>query len=370
METREASPAHLLVKIESFSLLHKCGIEKYETRDFDAGNYKWRLIIHPKGHGPEKDGEYISVYLAISDTNSLPENWEVNAVFSIFILNQISGNYHYTPGKTTRRYFSMMTDWGFPKFISKKLFTNPSNGYLMDDNCVFGAEVFVNKNKVVTECLSLKNVTVPYKKVSPVINTTPGGERVKASFTICIKNQLASAKHQKKTTLPVMVETVSRKIHEHITEQCLVCYDVGIPCSARKDCNDPLSLIFPFQGRSKNVDLVKMLINTDNGTPLPQVDTSLRLPLKSLDKSSQVFQGGNVGHLHKLLSIESSSQVYATFIESSLVGVGCFEKAIANNFSYRGMSVTMLKTRYIICSAVHIDEEHRALSGCRILCWI
>ncbi|KAL6511766.1 hypothetical protein OROGR_021363 [Orobanche gracilis] len=49
-----------------------------------------------------------------------------------------------------------------------------------------------------------------------------------------------------------------------------------------------------------------MLLNTDNGTPTPQVDTSLRLPLKSLDK---VFQGGSAGHLHKLLSIESSSQV-------------------------------------------------------------
>ncbi|KAK4429259.1 Cytosolic purine 5'-nucleotidase [Sesamum alatum] len=52
-----------------------------------------------------------------------------------------------------------------------------------------------------------------------------------------------------------------------------------------------------------------MLLNTDNGTPMPQVDSSLRLPLKSLEKSCQVFQGGNVGHLHKLLSIESSSQV-------------------------------------------------------------
>ncbi|KAL6524483.1 hypothetical protein OROHE_016154 [Orobanche hederae] len=49
------------------------------------------------------------------------------------------------------------------------------------------------------------------------------------------------------SALPVMVETVSRKIQEHITEQCLICYDVGIPCSARQDCNSPLSLIFPFQ---------------------------------------------------------------------------------------------------------------------------
>ncbi|XP_075511532.1 uncharacterized protein LOC142547243 isoform X2 [Primulina tabacum] len=52
-----------------------------------------------------------------------------------------------------------------------------------------------------------------------------------------------------------------------------------------------------------------MLLNTDNGTPMPQVGASLRLPLKKLDTNFQVFQGGNVGHLHRLLSIESSSQV-------------------------------------------------------------
>uniref|UniRef100_A0A2N9HVE2 PX domain-containing protein n=1 Tax=Fagus sylvatica TaxID=28930 RepID=A0A2N9HVE2_FAGSY len=47
--------------------------------------------------------------------------------------------------------------------------------------------------------------------------------------------------------LPVMVETVSRKILEHITEQCLICCDVGVPCSARQACDDPSALIFPFQ---------------------------------------------------------------------------------------------------------------------------
>ncbi|XP_051123170.1 uncharacterized protein LOC127246034 [Andrographis paniculata] len=51
------------------------------------------------------------------------------------------------------------------------------------------------------------------------------------------------------SALPAMVESVSRKILEHITEQCLVCYDSGIPCNARKDCDNPLSLIFPFQAR-------------------------------------------------------------------------------------------------------------------------
>ncbi|KAI3440062.1 uncharacterized protein J3R85_004027 [Psidium guajava] len=54
-----------------------------------------------------------------------------------------------------------------------------------------------------------------------------------------------------------------------------------------------------------------MLLNTDNGTPMPQVgDTKPRLMLQPSNKSCRVFQGGNVGHLHKLLSIESSSQVF------------------------------------------------------------
>ncbi|XP_043713281.1 5'-nucleotidase domain-containing protein 4-like, partial [Telopea speciosissima] len=53
-----------------------------------------------------------------------------------------------------------------------------------------------------------------------------------------------------------------------------------------------------------------MLINTDNGTPNPQIgNTSPILPSKGLTKGCRVFQGGSVGHLHKLLSIESSSQV-------------------------------------------------------------
>ncbi|XP_062213132.1 uncharacterized protein LOC133913915 isoform X2 [Phragmites australis] len=47
--------------------------------------------------------------------------------------------------------------------------------------------------------------------------------------------------------LPVKVQTISNRILEHITEQCLVCYDTGVPCAARQACDDPLSLIFPFQ---------------------------------------------------------------------------------------------------------------------------
>ncbi|KDP38505.1 hypothetical protein JCGZ_04430 [Jatropha curcas] len=53
-----------------------------------------------------------------------------------------------------------------------------------------------------------------------------------------------------------------------------------------------------------------MLLNTDNGTPMPQVgNISPSIVLKGSNAPCRVFQGGNVAHLHKLLSIESSSQV-------------------------------------------------------------
>nr|XP_027190573.1 5'-nucleotidase domain-containing protein 4-like isoform X2 [Cicer arietinum] len=53
-----------------------------------------------------------------------------------------------------------------------------------------------------------------------------------------------------------------------------------------------------------------MLLNTDNGSPMPQVgNISARLFTEAKSHACQVFQGGNVAHLHKLLSIESSSQV-------------------------------------------------------------
>ncbi|KAI3459821.1 hypothetical protein Pfo_016484 [Paulownia fortunei] len=163
LETRDASPAHFLIKIESFSLLSECGIQKYESREFVAGDCKWRLIIYPDGHESENDGKHISVYLAMAGTSSLPVDWEVNAIFSFFLLNQISDKYLCFRGKI-RRFHAMKPKWGFSKLISKKSLTDQSNGYVVDDNCVFGAEVFVNKSQRVIECVSLLKVTVPYKR--------------------------------------------------------------------------------------------------------------------------------------------------------------------------------------------------------------
>ncbi|KAJ1418284.1 PX domain superfamily [Sesbania bispinosa] len=104
--------------------------------------------------------------------------------------------------------------------------------------------------------------------------------------------------------LPVMVETVSRKILEHITDQCLICCDVGVPCSARQDCSDPSSLIFPFQEddieRCKACHLVfhkrcfTKLANCPCGAQLRLNET------RSLTKASQKGGGETRGALDLL----------------------------------------------------------------------
>lgn len=83
-------------------------------------------------------------------------------------------------------------------------------------------------------------------------------------------------------------------------------FDVVITGSAKPSFfhDDSRANLFEVEPKSG------MLLNTDNGSPMPQVgEISPSLSVKAGNKSCRVFQGGNVGHLHRLLSIESSSQV-------------------------------------------------------------
>jgi speckle-type POZ protein len=66
----------------------------------------------------------------------------------------------------------MKLDWGFDKFLPLKAFTESSNGFLMDDTCVFGAEVFVSKEKSKGrgERLSMVKDSVMYKHVWKIDN--------------------------------------------------------------------------------------------------------------------------------------------------------------------------------------------------------
>ncbi|XP_022874183.1 probable inactive serine/threonine-protein kinase fnkC [Olea europaea var. sylvestris] len=142
-ETRELSPAHFLVKIESFSLLSENGIDKYESSEFESGDYKWKLIIYPNGRNTDDGANHVSAYLVVADISSLPTGWEFNAFFGIFLFNHKLDNFMSMKGQ--RRFHRINPEWGFSNFIAWETLIDPTNGYIVDDKCLFGAEVFVIK---------------------------------------------------------------------------------------------------------------------------------------------------------------------------------------------------------------------------------
>lgn len=54
-----------------------------------------------------------------------------------------------------RRFHGMKTEMGFDQLLPLTLFNDESKGYLIDDCCTFGAEIFVIKHTSKGECLSL-----------------------------------------------------------------------------------------------------------------------------------------------------------------------------------------------------------------------
>ncbi|KAH9753450.1 TRAF-like family protein [Citrus sinensis] len=168
-------PAHFILKIEAFSSLVENDVEKYGSLEFDAGGYKWKLVVYPNGNKNENVKDHISVYLAMVDTSSFGLGWEVYVIFRLFVLDQKKDEFlilQDAMGKQ-RRFHGLKLEWGFDQFIPLEEFINASNGYLVGDTCVFGAEVFVKETKECTgECLSMTKLTSAsnYKHVWKIEN--------------------------------------------------------------------------------------------------------------------------------------------------------------------------------------------------------
>ncbi|KAH7565354.1 hypothetical protein JRO89_XS09G0193300 [Xanthoceras sorbifolium] len=143
---RNAPPSHYLFKIESFSSLSKSSIVKFCSDDFEAGGYKWKLWIYPTGDNSIDGKDYLSFYLELVETSSLPTGWEVTVNSNLFIFNRLQNKYFSNKDVCDFNYHSMNTIFRISKFIDLNTFSSPVNGYLFDDTCVFGVEVFVVKN--------------------------------------------------------------------------------------------------------------------------------------------------------------------------------------------------------------------------------
>ncbi|KAL8195261.1 hypothetical protein R6Q57_025664 [Mikania cordata] len=97
-----------------------------------------RLDLHPNNDG------HVSLHVVICDTGSASKGWDVCVDVSFFVYDHIQNNYvtfQDVNGHRTR-FNEKMTTWGFDKLISTESFMESKNGYLFNDSCVFGVEIF------------------------------------------------------------------------------------------------------------------------------------------------------------------------------------------------------------------------------------
>ncbi|KAL6139564.1 hypothetical protein ACLB2K_057868 [Fragaria x ananassa] len=133
-----------------------------------------KLVIYPKGNKKKKAEDHISVYLQIAGAKSLETGWEVYVDFRFFLLYQNKNVYMVFEDAFTKRncIHGAKLDVGFDKLVPLDEFHDASHGYLVDDKCVFGAEVFVCKEtrRGMGECVSRVKNPITYKHIWKVRN--------------------------------------------------------------------------------------------------------------------------------------------------------------------------------------------------------
>ncbi|XAR67431.1 Ubiquitinyl hydrolase 1 [Bertholletia excelsa] len=152
--SRDAPPAHYILKIESFPSFLK-NIEFHESAIFESGGYKWKLCLYPNGNKKREVKDHVSLYLAIAETKALPLGWEVNAICKFFVFDHIQNKYLTIQFEDDKCFHQLKTEWGFDKLLPLNALNDESKRYVLDDCCVFGAEVFVTNYSGKGEHLSM-----------------------------------------------------------------------------------------------------------------------------------------------------------------------------------------------------------------------
>ncbi|XP_047309379.1 uncharacterized protein LOC124912775 [Impatiens glandulifera] len=166
LQGRDAQPMHYTLKMVSFSniLAKSPTISKYISVNFKVEDNTWRLHIYPNGNKKKGGDGHISIYIQLVDTSSLPNGWTVTAVINLFVFDQFRAKYYTVPDYSVVRFSALNLEWGITRFVELEVFNDFSNGYLVGDNCVFGADVFQIKqpiNKVNVLSLSSEGANHP-----------------------------------------------------------------------------------------------------------------------------------------------------------------------------------------------------------------
>ncbi|XP_022872252.1 MATH domain and coiled-coil domain-containing protein At3g58360-like isoform X2 [Olea europaea var. sylvestris] len=127
--------ARFVWRIENFTSSNK---SKLYSGTFVINEYRWRLLLFPKGNKVE----YLSLYLDVPDAHSLPYGWSRTAKYSIALINQIDSK-KTVKKETEHEFHAKESDWGFTSFFPLSELHDENGGYLVNDTCLIEAEVSV-----------------------------------------------------------------------------------------------------------------------------------------------------------------------------------------------------------------------------------
>ncbi|CAM8904236.1 unnamed protein product [Rhodiola kirilowii] len=147
IEIRRATlPGSYMFKIQTFSLLSEFArmsdskVQCFDSPEFVSDGHKWRLSIYPNGNKKLEVEDHVSAYLVAADADI---DSVINVTFKMFIYDHFNDNFLTVQDNEVRRFHGLKKEWGFDRLISLNKFKDVDNGYLVNDCCVFGVEIFV-----------------------------------------------------------------------------------------------------------------------------------------------------------------------------------------------------------------------------------
>ncbi|PQP95105.1 hypothetical protein Pyn_05949 [Prunus yedoensis var. nudiflora] len=127
-------------KVDNFS---KLDAVKHYSDVFVIGVFEWRILMYPRGNNVD----YLSVYLDVTGSSTLPLGWARHARFSLTIVNQLQSSKSLT--KDTEHVFNKRdSNSGFTSLIPLSEFCDHSKGYVVNDTCIIEAKVAVHKSEI------------------------------------------------------------------------------------------------------------------------------------------------------------------------------------------------------------------------------
>ncbi|XP_039002924.1 MATH domain and coiled-coil domain-containing protein At3g58270-like [Hibiscus syriacus] len=128
-------------RIDNFSTIED---EMCYSEDFIVEGIKWQIHIFPKGNNVD----YLSIYLGVSNSATLPSGWSAYAQIGFAVIDQIDRRNSVTQ-VATREFRADEGNgvFGFTSFLPLNELRDPKRGYLVNDACLVEAYFSIDRTK-------------------------------------------------------------------------------------------------------------------------------------------------------------------------------------------------------------------------------